>query len=84
MKLYFQSGNGNLHYIKDVQGIHDGLEEVLYDLKQRAPHFTSYYQRISNEEDGGYWIDVGDHYCFYIIKPDDYEEVGNEKQSASD
>ena len=49
MKLYFRHSNGDMDYVGDVEGVASGCDLALKDLKDRAPHFTSYYQR--------YWTD---------------------------
>lgn len=80
MKLYFKHSNGDREYLCDAQGIEDGIHKALNDLKIRAPHFTSYYQRFW-EDNNMWWIDVGDWSCFYVLKPDEDEEDGKEEGS---
>lgn len=74
MKLYFQHSNGERELVKDNVSIADhdfkAVSEALTDLETRAPHFHSYYQRIWKSENDEWWIDVGDHYCFYVVVPD--------------
>lgn len=74
MKLYFQHSNGELELVKSDVSISDhdfqAVSEALADLEVRAPHFHSYYQRVWKDGDGVWWIDVGDHYCFYVVVSD--------------
>lgn len=67
-KLYFQHSDGSFSYICDVEDGDLPVGKVLEDLAVRAPHFKSYYQRIWTDDNGWTWIDVGDYFCFYIIK----------------
>lgn len=67
MKLYFQHSNGELDFVKQLDSLENAITEALNDLAVRAPHFKSYYQRTWKDDDGIYWIDVGDHCCFYNI-----------------
>ena len=70
MKLYFKHSNGVQDYLCDVDSVDNGVSMALKDLCVRAPHFKSYYQRVWQEDNGDWWVDVSDHVCFYIIKVD--------------
>ena len=68
MKVYFKNSKGQYTLIGKVDDVNTGMKMAMDDLKVRAPHFKSYYQRVWQEENGDWWIDVGDYVCFYIIK----------------
>lgn len=71
MKMYFQHSDGVLELIKEVEFIEDfHMRDILDDLHKRNPNFKSYYQREWLDDDGNFWIDVGSHTEFYVIKPD--------------
>lgn len=70
MKLYFRHSNGDMDFVCEVDSEENYARKALDDLEKRAPHFQSYYQRIWKDKNGWTWIDVGDHYCFYILKDD--------------
>lgn len=69
MKLYFQHSDGNLEHIGDV-GNNAYVQAALDDLHRRNPDYKSYYQRIWQDDNGWFWIDVGSHSEFYIVKDD--------------
>ena len=70
MKLYFRHSNGDMDFICNVSDEEAYIGKALDDLEKRAPHFQSYYQRTWKDENDWTWIDVGDHFCFYILKDD--------------
>lgn len=67
-KLYFQHSNGSLSYVCDIGNDDLIVSKALEDLYKRNPNYQSYYQRVWMDDNGWTWIDVGDHFCFYIIK----------------
>lgn len=70
MKLYFKHSNGAQDYLCDVDSVDSGVGMALKDLRVRAPHFKSYYQRVWQEDDGTTWVDVGSWSEYYVIKVD--------------
>ena len=70
LKLYFRSRTGRYIFIKEIPSTDVAVHEALEDLKTRAPHFVSYYQRTWTDNKNQYWIDVGDWSSFYVAKED--------------
>ena len=75
MVLYFQHSDKKQDIVCPVSNIDEAICKALDDLKVRAPHFKSYYQRVWRDDNKWVWIDVGDWSCFYIIKPEEADEV---------
>ena len=59
-----------MEYICKVASEELYVSMALKDLKRRAPHYKSYYQRVWTDDNGWTWIDVGSHTEFYIVKND--------------
>lgn len=70
MKVYFKNGKGQYTLIGEVDDVNTGMKMAMDDLKVRAPHFKSYYQRTWQDDDGTTWLDVGSWSEFYVIKVD--------------
>lgn len=70
LQLFFQHSDGSFDCLGNVETVESGFSEAMKDLKDRAPNFKSYYQRIWQDCNGWWWMDVGDHCCFYMIKGD--------------
>ena len=70
MKVYFKNSKGERIFVGEANDVNSGVNVALDDLKVRAPHFKSYYQRVWQDDNGDWWVDVSDHICFYIITVD--------------
>lgn len=70
MKVYFKNSKGQYTLIGKVDDVNAGMKMAMDDLKVRAPHFKSYYQRTWQDDDGTTWLDVGSWSEFYVIKVD--------------
>lgn len=66
--VYFRDSHGDeTPIIRNVDKAHV-IEEVLRDLRARDPKFTSYYQRVFENDAGDTIIDFGSHVCFYVLR----------------
>lgn len=73
--LYFLNSHGDEEEIREVpdgSSEHDVLGMVLEDLKNRNPEYKSYYQRMWMDDYQRFWIDVGSHTEFYIVRSKDF------------
>ena len=70
MKVYFKNSKGQYILIGEADDVNAGMKMAMDDLKVRAPHFKSYYQRTWQDDDGTTWLDVGSWSEFYVIKVD--------------
>ena len=68
-RLMFKNSKGQRLFISEVETTEEAFKKAYEDLKVRAPHFKSYYTRVWTNPDGEYWMDVGDHVCFYLVEP---------------
>lgn len=68
MRVEFENSKGERREIGEgvtMRGCFQIIRKFLDDH-----NFTSYYQRISEEENGSIWVDVGSHTEFFWIVDD--------------
>lgn len=68
MKLYFQHSDGEFEYVQDVMDHKEAVHIADKDVHKRNPKFEIYYIRTWTDDDGLYWMDVGSHTEFYVVK----------------
>lgn len=68
-KVYFENRYGERKFAGECNTREEIFRVVHSDLKERAPHFKSYYTR-SWEKDGEIVMDVGSHVEYYIAVPE--------------
>lgn len=71
--IYFKRANGERRFIKEIQCEKEDIVDKSFSVirnfvKTNYPHFTIYYTRRWEKDNGEIWFDVGSHTEFFVAK----------------